>query len=61
MEENEIPPLKKLFVDYEPNILKSLKRLMSFENYEIAFDQRGAEGILHLKENPVDIIISDII
>ena len=59
MEEEVIAP-KILFVDDEENILKSLKRLLSFENYEVYFANSGAAGLELLSHTKVDIIISDM-
>ncbi|MDN3651038.1 response regulator [Reinekea marina] len=52
--------IKILFVDDEENILKTLKRLMSFEDYECFFASNGKEGLELLQQTPIDIIISDM-
>jgi response regulator RpfG family c-di-GMP phosphodiesterase len=49
-----------LFVDDEENILKTLKRLMSFEDYECFFATSGFAGLELLNTTPVDIVISDM-
>lgn len=49
-----------LFVDDEINILKTLKRLMTFENYQCHFATSGAKGVEILNKQPCDIIISDM-
>ena len=49
-----------LFVDDEENILKTLKRLMSFEEYECHFASSGKAGLDILSSTKVDIIISDM-
>lgn len=48
-----------LLVDDEANILASLKRLFRPLGYKIVVAQSGEEGLAHLKEAPVDVIISD--
>lgn len=52
--------IRILFVDDEVNILKTLKRLMSFESYQCAFATSGQRGIEILTKQPCDIIISDM-
>lgn len=54
------PSATLLFVDDEPNILKSLKRLFRGSEYNILLAENGAEGLKVLTENPVDLIISDM-
>ena len=53
-------PINILFVDDEENILKTLKRLMSFENYQCHFANSGQEGLQLLQKQPCEIIISDM-
>ncbi|NOT12305.1 MAG: response regulator [Methylococcaceae bacterium] len=49
-----------LFVDDEPNVLKSLRRLFHGEGYEIYTAPSGAEGLNRLRQSAVDLIISDM-
>ena len=49
-----------LFVDDEPNVLKALRRLFHHENYLIYLAENGAEGLEILRQNKVDLIISDM-
>lgn len=55
-----ISPATLLFVDDEPNILKSLKRLFRGAEYTILLAENGEEGLKILSETPVDLIISDM-
>lgn len=48
-----------LFVDDEPNVLKSLKRLFIDTDYKILTASGGEEGLEKLKEREVDLVISD--
>lgn len=48
-----------LLVDDEPNILRSLIRLLRRDAYTILSAGSGAEGLDVLAENPVDVVISD--
>lgn len=52
--------IRILFVDDEENILKTLKRLMSFEDYECYFAGSGKQALALLQETPCDIIVSDM-
>ncbi len=49
-----------LCVDDEKNILSSLRRLLRPEGYNILLANGGAEGLDILKENHVDLVISDM-
>ena len=49
-----------LLVDDEPNITSSLKRLLRKDNYTIFIASGGEEGIKILKENNIDLIVSDM-
>ena len=52
--------IKILFVDDEPNVLKSLKRLFIDEDYEIFSANSGEEGLALLEEQwDTQIVISD--
>lgn len=49
-----------LFVDDEANVLKALRRLFHNEPYVTYFASSGAEGLEILRQNAVDLIISDM-
>ncbi len=53
-------PAAILFVDDETNVLKALRRLFHNETYVAYFASSGAEGLEILRENAVDLIISDM-
>ena len=57
IEEERIHTL--LFVDDEANILTALKRVFRKSNYNILTAESGEEGLEILKEEPVDLIMSD--
>ncbi|MCK9604961.1 MAG: response regulator [Methylomonas sp.] len=56
----QMPPANLLFVDDEPNILKSLKRLFRGAEYNVLLAENGQAGLKILTENPIDLIISDM-
>jgi response regulator RpfG family c-di-GMP phosphodiesterase len=49
-----------LCVDDEPNILSSLRRLFRARGYQILVAQSGQEGLEILKNEAVDLVISDM-
>lgn len=49
-----------LFVDDEPNILSSLRRLFRQDAYRVSVANSGAEGLQFLEQQEVDLIISDM-
>jgi response regulator RpfG family c-di-GMP phosphodiesterase len=53
-------PATLLFVDDEANVLKSLRRLFHNESYTTYFAASGAEGLELLRQNSIDLIISDM-
>jgi response regulator RpfG family c-di-GMP phosphodiesterase len=53
-------PAAILFVDDEANVLKALRRLFHNEPYVAYFAASGAEGLEILRQNAVDLIISDM-
>ncbi len=53
-------PAAILFVDDETNVLKALRRLFYNEPYIAYFASSGAEGLDVLRQNTVDLIISDM-
>jgi len=48
-----------LLVDDEPNILKSLQRLMVGTGYEVLMAESGEAGLELLTHNPIHLVISD--
>ena len=49
-----------LFVDDEPGILSSLRRLFRPHGYRILVAESGALGLAELEKTPVDLVISDM-
>ncbi|MEJ2200264.1 MAG: response regulator [Desulfuromonadaceae bacterium] len=49
-----------LFVDDEPNILRSLRRLFMDEDYELHFAESAAEGLNILQQETIDLVVSDV-
>jgi CheY-like chemotaxis protein len=51
-----------LFVDDEPAILSSLKRLMHREraSWDAAFANSGREAIAAFEQEPFDVVVSDM-
>ncbi|MBZ4203116.1 MAG: response regulator [Methylovulum sp.] len=49
-----------LFVDDEPNILKSLQRLFRSVNYDVYTAESGLAGLAIVKEHRIDVIVSDM-
>jgi len=52
-------PARLLLVDDEASILKSLKRLLRHEAFEIRTAECGADAIKLLEEEPADVVVSD--
>lgn len=48
-----------LFVDDELNVLRSIKRELRKENYNILTATSGKEGLRLLKQHPVSVVVSD--
>lgn len=48
-----------LIVDDEPNVLKSLKRLLLDTDYRIFTAESGEEGLKVFEENEINVVISD--
>ena len=48
-----------LLVDDEPSILRSLKFVLKADGYEIYTAENGLDALEIVKENPIDLIISD--
>ena len=53
-------PATLLLVDDEPNVLRSLRRVLRRENYRILTAESGAAALAAFEENEVDLIISDV-
>ncbi len=53
-------PARLLFVDDEPSILSSLKRLFHRSGYELFTATSGREGLELLEHQAVDLVISDM-
>ncbi|MBI1851343.1 MAG: sigma-54-dependent Fis family transcriptional regulator [Planctomycetes bacterium] len=51
---------KILVVDDDPLILKSLSELLRLEKYEVSSASNGLEALQVLKDQPVDLVITDI-
>jgi phosphoserine phosphatase RsbU/P len=49
-----------LFVDDEPDLLRSLRRFLRKEPYRTIFAGSGAEALDRLAAQPVDIVVSDL-
>lgn len=52
-------PYRLLFVDDEPKILSALKRVFARENYELHFAASAQEALEVLKQQPVELIMTD--
>ena len=59
MTPGEKPSYAILFVDDEPHVLKAMKRIFRKENYKILTADRGESALNLLKENDVQVVISD--
>ncbi len=57
---SDATPIRLLFVDDEPSILSSLKRLFRPHGYQIFTGEGGAAGIEILEKEHVDLVISDM-
>jgi response regulator RpfG family c-di-GMP phosphodiesterase len=58
MDATTLPTL--LFVDDEPNILSSLRRLFRGQGYQILTADSGATGLDLLRQQPINLVISDM-
>ncbi len=56
----EQKPMKLLFVDDEPNVLKSLRRLFRGNEYIIHLADGGMQALAILEREEIDLIISDM-
>ncbi|GAA6186182.1 response regulator [Aliiglaciecola sp. NS0011-25] len=57
--ETEIP-MTVLCVDDEVNILKSMKRLLHRQNYQLLLAESGAQALEIMQQNKIDLVISDM-
>lgn len=55
-----LAPATLLFVDDEPGILSSLRRLFRPQGYRILIAESGAAGLAELEKTSVDLVISDM-
>ena len=49
-----------LFVDDEQNVLRSLKRLLYDESWNLFFADSGPKGLEILNQENVDLVVSDV-
>lgn len=49
-----------LCVDDEPSILRSLRRLLPKQNYQVFTAESGQAGLQILQQQPIDLVISDM-
>ena len=54
------PAPRLLLVDDEPNILQALKRLLRSCGYTLLSAESGAQGLELLRQQPVDLVLSDM-
>ncbi|MDH5472469.1 MAG: ATPase, T2SS/T4P/T4SS family [Gammaproteobacteria bacterium] len=54
-----VSPYQILFVDDEPNVLNALRRVFRQENYKILTAENGNEALDILKNNNIQLMISD--
>ncbi len=54
-----MPEHTLLIVDDEPNVLKSLKRLLIDTDYKIITAESGEEGLKAFEKHIIEIVISD--
>ncbi|PPD30818.1 MAG: two-component system response regulator [Methylomonas sp.] len=57
---DSLKPANLLFVDDEPNVLKSLRRLFRAAEYNVFLAEGGQAGLALLQQHPIDLIISDM-
>ena len=51
---------KVLCVDDEPNILSSLRRMLSLEGFQVSTADSAAAALAHMAKEPADVVISDL-
>lgn len=57
--ESRETPYNILFVDDEPNVLASLRRVFRRENYNLLFAENAEEALALLEKQPVELVVSD--
>jgi CheY-like chemotaxis protein len=60
-EKDEKPMIRVLIIDDEPQIRSMLRLMLERDGYEVQEAPDGIEGIRIYRQNPVDLIISDLI
>jgi len=58
-ERQNMENIKILIVDDEQNVTRALARSLSFEEYSIVTADNGLDALEFIKENKIDLIISD--
>ena len=53
-------PRTMLVVDDEPSIVRGLTRLLRHAGYEVAAARNGCEALVHLHQQPYDVILTDL-
>ncbi len=57
---NSMSEIKIVIVDDEPEILKTLKRILEKKDYVVSIYENPVEALNFLKSNPVDLVITDL-
>ncbi|WP_413701203.1 response regulator [Psychromonas sp. KJ10-10] len=57
---SDIAPMTVLCVDDEVNILKSMKRLLYKQKFQVLLAESGAKALQIMQENEVHVIVSDM-
>ena len=52
---------KILVIDDDEQILRILRTFFEFHSYEVYTAQDGLEGLRQIRQNPVDVLITDIV
>jgi DNA-binding NtrC family response regulator len=60
VEEEEVPNVRILVVDDEMIVCESCKRILEEDGYEVETALSGMEAFEKMKENPFDIVITDL-
>ena len=58
--ENNISKLAVMFVDDDPQMLKSLKRVVNKEPYQAFFAEGGIQALEALRQTQIQVIVSDL-
>jgi len=51
---------KILIIDDEVNMIKSIRRILEMEDYDVIEASNGADGMKVMHQNAVDLVITDI-